>query len=82
MTKKKKIEYKLPPLCCRICKFVLNDDDFIEEYKSPYVCGYDDDINPKFIGNGCEELIIGKWALVDFLKQELAEIKEQLKEKK
>jgi len=75
---KEPIKFKLPPLCCRICKFILNDDDFIEEYKSPYVCSYDDEINPKFIGEGCEELIIGKWSLVEYLKQEFEEIKKQL----
>ena len=79
MAKKKgKVRYKLPPMCCRICKHCLEDDDFIKEYKSPYVCGYDNEINPKFIGDGCEELVIGEWHLVEFLKQELAGIKEQL----
>ena len=78
--KPKKKKFKQPPLGCRICKHFLNDDDFIEKYNTPYVCGYDDKINPKFAGFNCEEGEIGIWALVDYLKAEFNGIKNQINE--
>jgi len=55
------------PIQCRICKHFLQDKDFIEEYKTSFVCTYDNDINPKLL-EFCEEFNIGKWNLIDFLK--------------
>lgn len=56
------------PMPCRICKYILEDEDFIEEFNTKYVCSFDEDINPKLLGFGCEEFKIGKWALAEFLK--------------
>jgi len=64
-------EYKEIPISCQICEFFLKDDDFIEEFKTKFVCSFDDEINPKLLGFGCEEFKIGKWVLVDFLKRNL-----------
>ena len=56
------------PVNCRICKFLLNDSDFIEKYKTQYVCSSNDGIDPKLLGIECEAFKLGKWSLVEFLE--------------
>ena len=66
---KKDKEYEKIPVACQICEFFLEDDDeFIKEFKTKFVCCFDDEINPKF-SEYCEEFKIGKWNLVEFLKR-------------
>lgn len=55
------------PLKCRICKYHLEDEDFIEEFGTKDMCGYDDELNP--LSDGCDEWKIGKWALLDYLTE-------------
>ena len=75
--RKGKVRYKLPPLHCRLCKHLLNDDFFIEEYKNCYVCDANDEISKEFLKH-CHDFKISKWALVEFLNSELADIKKQI----
>ena len=71
LTQKMNKEYEKIPIACQICKYFLEDDYFIEEFKTKFVCNFDDEISPKLLGKGCEEFEIGKWHLVEFLKREL-----------
>ena len=59
------------PINCQICECFLEDDNFIKEHGSKFVCGSNDEINPIFIGDNCEceDFKIGKWHLVEFLKR-------------
>lgn len=66
-------EYEKIPISCQICEFFLEDDDFIEEFKTKFVCSFDDEINPEFSRINCGEFKIGKWVLVEFLKRNLGE---------
>ncbi len=68
MSEKKRETNKLP-LNCELCKYHLEDDDFIEEHGTKHVCGFDDDINPGLIGFGCDEFKLSKWALVEYLQK-------------
>ena len=61
-------EYEKIPIQCQICDFFLEDDEFIKKYKTKFVCTYDNGIDPVF-SNSCEEFVIGKWHLVEFLKR-------------
>ena len=63
-------EYEKIPVACQICEFFLEDDEFIKEYKTKFVCTFDDEIDPKF-SESCEVFEIGKWHLVDFLTKNL-----------
>lgn len=62
-------EYEKIPINCQICEHFLEDDYFIEEFNTKFVCDANDEINPVFLGEECEEFKIGKWYLVDFLKR-------------
>lgn len=59
-------EYEKIPIKCQICEFFLEDDEFVKEYKTKFVCSFDGDINPKF-PEFCDVFEIGKWELVGFL---------------
>ena len=66
---KKDKEYGKIPVNCQICEFFLEDDDeFIKEFKTKFVCGFDDEITPKF-SEYCDVFEIGKWHLVEFLRR-------------
>lgn len=67
--KPKRTIIKQPPFACRLCKYLLNDDYFKKEYKTSYVCEFDGVIEPKLIGFGCEEMKLGKWQIVEYLKK-------------
>ena len=59
-------EYEKIPITCQICEHFLEDDFFIEEFGTKFVCSFDDEIDPKF-SDSCEEFEIGKFHLVEFL---------------
>lgn len=61
-------EYEKIPISCQICEHFLIDDEFIKEFKSKFVCCFDDEINPK-LSEFCDAFEIGKWNLVEFLKR-------------
>lgn len=62
-------EYGKIPVACQICEFFLEDDYFIEEFNTKFVCSFDKEkINPAF-SDSCEVFEIGKWHLVEFLKR-------------
>jgi len=61
-------EYENIPVHCQICGFFLIDDEFIKEHKSKFACSFDDEINPIF-SEFCDQLKIGEWQLVEFLKR-------------
>ena len=63
------------PISCQLCKYHLEDEFFIEEYKSKDVCHLDDEISSNLIGFGCEEFKFSKWALVDYLEKWEKELK-------
>ena len=62
-------EYEKIPVNCQICEFFLEDDFFIEEFQTKFVCSSNDEINPVFIDFACEEFGIGKLQLVEFLER-------------
>lgn len=62
-------EYEKIPVNCQICEFFLEDDYFIEEFKTKFVCSANDEIDALFLEYECEYFEIGKWQLVDFLKR-------------
>lgn len=63
-------EYEKIPIACQICDFFLEDDEFVKEFKTRFVCSFDNEIEPTF-SDSCEEFKIGKWNLVDFLTRNL-----------
>lgn len=60
-------EYEKIPVNCQICEYFLEDDYFIEEFKTKFVCSANDEINATFLGYDCDDFKIGKWNLVGFL---------------
>ena len=64
-------EYKEIPVNCQICEHFLEDDYFIEEFGTKFVCTSNDEIDPVFLGYDCEDFKIEKWLLVEFLKRML-----------
>lgn len=64
--KKLNKEYEKIPINCQICEFFLEDDLFIEEFQTMFVCSFDNEINPEF-SEICEEFKFEKWHLVEFL---------------
>lgn len=71
------MHYKLPPLHCRLCKFLLNDDKFKKEYRNSYVCVLESKPTTKYV-DACDDFMISKWQLVEFLDKELSSIKKLL----
>lgn len=63
-------EYEKIPIACQICEFFLEDDYFIKEFNTKFVCNFDNEIDPKF-SDSCEVFEIGKWNLVEFLTRKL-----------
>lgn len=53
---------------CRICEHFLQDEVFVKEFNTKFVCDFDDDIDADLMGVSCEEFKVGKWHLVEFLK--------------
>ena len=66
-------EYKEIPVNCQICKFFLEDDYFIEEFGTKFVCTSNDEIDPVFSGHNCGDFKIGEWELVGFLERTLGD---------
>lgn len=62
-------EYEKIPINCQICKHFLEDDYFIEEFGTKFVCTFNEEINPVFSGYDCGDFKIGKWELVGFLER-------------
>ena len=62
-------EYEKIPVNCQICEFFLEDDYFIEEFKTKFVCSSNNEVNATFLGYECEDFKIGKWDLVGFLER-------------
>jgi len=63
-------EYEKIPISCQICEYFLEDDEFIKEFKTKFVCCFDDEIDPEF-SDFCDGFNIGNWQLVEFLKRNL-----------
>ncbi len=61
-------EYKDIPIHCRICKYFLQDDNFIDDYYTKYVCNFDEEISNELLGFECKEFKIGKHQLVEFME--------------
>ena len=55
------------PLRCKICKFILQDKNLIEDLGVPFGCGWNEGLNP--ISEGCDEFRIGKWSLLEYLQE-------------
>jgi len=68
--KEKKINKKDSlPIECRICKYFIDD----EEHEPRFFCTFEGEA--ELIEN-CEEFKLGKWALVEFLKEMKGDEKE------
>ena len=61
--------YEKIPVNYQICEFFLEDDYFIEEFQTEFVCSSNDEIDPVFLEHECEYFKIEKWHLVEFLKR-------------
>jgi len=66
-------EYNKIPIHCRICKYFLQDDDFIDSQRTKYVCSFDNGISNDLLGFGCEVFKLGKHNLVEFLEHFISE---------
>jgi len=62
-------EYEKIPIACQICEFFLEDDYFIKEFNTKFVCSFDKEKTDPEFSDSCEVFEIGKWHLVEFLKR-------------
>jgi len=65
--------YDKIPLNCKICKQFLEDDYFLKKNKVPYSCGLDEKAD---FNEYCDEFKLGKWCLVEILKDLFERIQE------